>query len=514
MSQIETHELAVPTHAATFARPALLGTALSVALLGCTVGSTVASDPSSSGAPGGAASGDTDTVTINDPALSSLEQDPDAMLPSEFVVPDATGELATLTTANGIDLGNPFFQELGTNGRRCVSCHLPTAGWSITPAQLRLVFDATGGGKFADAMGLGAVFRPVDGSNSPDADLSTVDERRAAYSMLLTRGVIRIGLPMPSGAEFDLSAVDDPYGHASADDLSLFRRPLPATNLRFLATVMWDGRESQSGQTLAQSLAQQASDATRTHAEGNALGTATRATIVGFETTLYTAQASDTDAGPLDVDGAFGGADDLVSQAFYPGINAPSGDSQTRAPFTQNVFDLYDAWISSRSGGGGALRQAIARGQALFNTRTFQISGVAGVNDEAAFGNAASVTATCSTCHNAPNAGSDSLGSLFNLGQADGSRRTSDLPLYTLRNRTTGATKQVTDPGRALITGRWKDVGRFKVPTLRGLAGRAPYFHNGSAATLADAIDFYQTRFGIDFTAQEKADLAAFLQTL
>jgi hypothetical protein len=331
--------------------------------------------------------------------------------------------------------------------------------------------------------------------------------------MLLTRGVIRIGLPMPSGAEFDLSAVDDPYGHASAADLSLFRRPLPATNLKFLATVMWDGRESKSGQTLAQSLAQQASDATEAHAEGNALGTSTRATIVGFETTLYTAQTSDTDAGPLDVDGAFGGADDLVSQAFYPGINAPSGDSQTQAPFTQNVFDLYDAWITSR-GSGGALRQAIARGQALFNTRTFQISGVAGVNDEAAFGNAASVTATCSTCHNAPNAGSDSLGSLFNLGQADGSRRTSDLPLYTLRNRTTGATKQVTDPGRALITGKWKDVGRFKVPTLRGLAGRAPYFHNGSAVDLAAVVNFYDGRFTMRLSTQDKSDLVAFLRAL
>ncbi len=47
-----------------------------------------------------------------------------------------------------------------------------------------------------------------------------------------------------AGAEFELVAVDDPYGHASAQDLSLFRRPLPATNLKFLSTVMWDGRET------------------------------------------------------------------------------------------------------------------------------------------------------------------------------------------------------------------------------------------------------------------------------
>jgi hypothetical protein len=33
-----------------------------------------------------------------------------------------------------IDLGNEFFQELGANGRRCVNCHVPTVGWTVTPA--------------------------------------------------------------------------------------------------------------------------------------------------------------------------------------------------------------------------------------------------------------------------------------------------------------------------------------------------------------------------------------------
>ena len=47
---------------------------------------------------------------------------------------------------------------------------------------------------------------------------------------------------MPAGADYELTAVDDPYGFASASQLSLFRRPLPATNLRFISIVMWDGR--------------------------------------------------------------------------------------------------------------------------------------------------------------------------------------------------------------------------------------------------------------------------------
>ena len=88
------------------------------------------------------------------------------------------------------------------------------------------------------------------------------------------------------------------------------------------------------------------------------------------------------------------------------------------------------------------------------------------------------------------------------------------MPVYTLRNKTTHEVKVVTDPGRALITGKWKDVGRFKGPILRGLAGRAPYFHNGSAATLADTVTFYDRRFELNLTSQQKSDLVAFLRAL
>jgi cytochrome c peroxidase len=65
-----------------------------------------------------------------------------------------------------------------------------------------------------------------------------------------------------------------------------------------------------------------------------------------------------------------------------------------------------------------------------------------------------------------------------------------------------------------MITGKWRDIGRFKGPVLRGLAARAPYFHNGAAATLEEAVDFYDTRFTIGLTVREKADLVAFLRAL
>ena len=102
----------------------------------------------------------------------------------------------------------------------------------------------------------------------------------------------------------------------------------------------------------------------------------------------------------------------------------------------------------------------------------------------------------------------------LNIGVADASRRTADLPLYTLRRRATGETVRIADPGRAMVTGKWHDVGKFKGPILRALAARPPYFHDGSAATLADVIKFYDTRFQARFTEQEKADLLAFLRAL
>ena len=92
-----------------------------------------------------------------------------------------------------------------------------------------------------------------------------------------------------------------------------------------------------------------------------------------------------------------------------------------------------------------------------------------------------------------------------------------DLPVFTVfcnAGSNAGTTYKVTDLGRAMITGQCADVGKFKGPVLRGLAGRAPYFHNGAAATLDDVVLFYDQRFGIGFTTQEKRDLVAFLKTL
>jgi cytochrome c peroxidase len=70
------------------------------------------------------------------------------------------------------------------------------------------------------------------------------------------------------------------------------------------------------------------------------------------------------------------------------------------------------------------------------------------------------------------------------------------------------------DPGRALISGKCNDVGAIVMQQFRGLAARAPYFSNGSAATLRELVDFYDRRYDIGYSEQEKQDLVAFLSAL
>ena len=422
---------------------------------------------------------------------------------------DSAGAAITVRLAGPLsDPGDDFNLPLGTNGRGCATCHVAGQSMSMTPAGIQARFDASDG--------TDPVFRPVDGAVSPLADVSTADARRNAYALLLSKGLIRVGLPIPANADFDLVAVSDPYGYASRAELSLFRRPLPASNLPFLSAVMWDGREGlitpdDPSNTLLRALASQAGDAVLGHSQASSpLDPSRVAGIVEFEMGIFSAQATNVTAGPLDGAAGLGGPLALAQQTFYPGINDPNGADPT-TPFSPNVFTLYVPWQAADPQGSDAdARRQIALGEQLFNTRTFSVTGVTGLTTA----EQPSVTVTCSTCHDAPGAGSNSSGRFFDLGLASASRAGTDLPVYTLQERSTGTQVQVSDPGRALITGAFKDVATFKVPTLRGLAARGPYFHNGAAATLSNVVGFYNGRFGIGLTNDEKAALAAFLSSL
>jgi cytochrome c peroxidase len=87
------------------------------------------------------------------------------------------------------------------------------------------------------------------------------------------------------------------------------------------------------------------------------------------------------------------------------------------------------------------------------------------------------------------------------------------------------------DSGRAHITGGQRDIGRFKVPSLRNVALTNPYMHDGRFTTLEAVLDHYDHGMvesatldpqlrrsglepGIALAPQERQDLLAFLHTL
>jgi cytochrome c peroxidase len=449
------------------------------------------------------------------------------VIPQVLQSSDPTGTVETYNLGAPTDTtANPFFQSLGANGRACATCHEPRSAWGVSVSSIRLRFD--------QSAGTDPIFRPVDGATCPSDDVSTLAAKRNAYQLLLSKGLIRIFLPLPATQlanglprDFEITSVTDPYGCtdllSDPPIISVYRRPLPSANLRFLTecapgqstcaplSIMWDGREP--------SLESQAIDATLGHAQAPQPPSDAEVTqIVGFETAIFDAQEFDNDAGNLHARQASGGPVALSQQEFFIGINDVLSPG-----FTPEIFTLFSSWENVPPNGINAARAAVARGEILFNSKPITISGVNGLN---LFPNdplgANTIVGTCGTCHDSPNVGNHSKKLPINIGIADATPPVLDvsgLPVFTVEcTESTGPLAGqkfvVTDLGKALISGSCADVGKVKGPILHGLAARAPYFHNGSAATFEDVVNFYDQRFGIGFTDQEKADLVAFLQTL
>lgn len=482
--------------------------------------------------------------------FAGVSGDAIGFIPNGLFFPNPSGASQTISSAGRMDLNSPFFKSLGTNGRSCVTCHQPSDGMSVSAADVQL--------RFALTRGEDPIFRTVDGSNCDHGiNVSSLEGREAAYSLLRTRGVFRIAISVPANANYQVVSVENPYGCNESDVISMYRRPLPATNLRFLSAVMIDGRESTpaTGTTkiqysnyqtaLQDDLVHQALDATLGHAQANAAPTAHQLKqIVDFEMSLSSAQAYDNRAGFLNARGATGGPMALFSQPFFitmnssvnplvPALEQPGGlTTPGDGRFTPNAFSLFNSWATLPARDP---RAAIARGEAIFNSKPINITGVAGINDDVSAGGLvaggiASLQGTCSTCHDTPNVGDHSYATPLNIGtgEPDPSNPSVNLGGIDIRylprvtvcetDATTGLPtnncKTTSDLGQALIDGNFDHVGKIKGPILRGLAARAPYFHNGSARTLLDVVHFYENRFGWILTSQEESDLVAFLNSL
>jgi cytochrome c peroxidase len=451
----------------------------------------------------------------------------DIYLPNLFSFLDSTGLSGTYSSTGSVDLSNTFFQSLGSNGRTCGTCHAPSDAFGLSAIDAQFRYFIT--------RGKDPLFAQIDGSTCPTGPVNN--------SLVVNNGLIRIGLTVPpnttdpSPPQYTITAVQDPYGCALTTDsqgqqiVSVYRRPLPTTNLRFLSAVMFDGRESffsplnnepTFATNLNTDLTQQAIDATLTHAQANEPPTSTQLSqIVGFELALNSAQLLDFGAGSLSR-GAQGGAKFLSTQPYYPGINDSLGGDPQRKQFNPDVFTIYSSFQNSQD----PQRASIARGEQIFNTQPLTISDVPGLTT----GNQ-QIMGTCTTCHDTFNVGNHSFPLPLDIGTSHSLTYETDpnisvalrelqgptLPVFELvcnQGSLAGNTYYTSDPGKALITGQCSDIGRGKGLILRGLPARAPYFHNGVAANLQQVVNFYNQRFQIGLSQQQMQDLINFLQTL
>ncbi len=489
----------------------------------------------------------------------------------------------TINGQDTLNADNTFFQvSFGTNGQTCATCHLPEDGYTIHVPTIQAAFTASGGHD--------PLFRFNDTANDPNSPLdvsSNASDLEQAYSLALSLGVMRIGEVLPAAREFDVESQttstfgtlplvgNDPQ-HPGATTLSLFRRPLVTSNMRFDSSVLWDGRAD------IRNIRGQVNGAATTLLLANApVPTAELDDVANFMLRVFTDEVIDSRssvppsfAGQTNAAGAFGGATNLVHLAFrnkapclFDKVGAlttsvtpavtyhPSQGPTVLTPSTCTPvvpgnanMTTFAAWANVPVGSTrGTSRRQIAHGEDVFNNAVLTID----VNDpdpELKQANIdlanelGSTTIHCTTCHatnnlgNHPQAtffariGSDSAHILEVLANRNSAldnfvTRTQMLPQYCLRNTVTGPPISPTnpcgsvsgdivtsDPGRAMVTGKWADIGKFKPPVLRNLAVRSPYFHGSAADSTVGIVEFYNTRFNIGLSQQDKDDLVRFVE--
>jgi hypothetical protein len=450
---------------------------------------------------------------------------------------NAHGAATTISAAGEIDVrGHPFFTPLGANGRACVTCHQPADGMSLSVETIRQQWRASDGKD--------PLFALVDGANCPHLPSGV----ESSHSLLLERGLFRIFRPWPPQAadgspiepQFDIEVVRDPTGcnthpryglRSETPMISVYRRPRPAANVKYLTAVGFpfepknglplpldpETGQPMSGNLMADgrngTLKIQASEAILTHLQASGAPSVQQLqAIIDFERSLYSAQSHDRWGGALDAAGAQGGPEHLARFAAGVLQGGP-----------QPIWREFRSWLdasASENTEQRAFRESVARGAQSFATRTFLIWDSAGITSMG-FGNP--VRNTCAFCHNMQHTGLDVAPGQVDLGTTNEpfANASPELPLFKLTCKDgrrphphLGRVVYTQDPGYALTTGRCTDIGKITIQQMRGLAARAPYFSNGSAHTLREIVDYYDRRYNIGYSEQEKQDLVNLMSVL
>ena len=340
----------------------------------------------------------------------------EGLLPATASYENSLGALGIVNASGPIDMkGHPFFAQIGTNGRACVTCHQPADGMGLSLTSIRERWEQSGG--------MDPLFAPIDGANCPNLPQGT----ESSHSLLLTRGLMRVGLPwpplprngVPVEPEFTIEVVRDPTGCNTDPDygltsetptISVYRRPRVAANLKYISyesnalngkrlgivndrdpvtgkfmnmNIMSDAREP--------SLYTQAVSASKSHLQTLVELTPEQVDrIVAFESQIFAAQVTSKDGGAL----AYAGGPEALGPENMMKKERWLGDN-----FGTPLFDRFEMWqpAPGETAAEQNFRESAARGYDVFFIRPFFITDAMHING---LGLGSPAKRTCATCHN------------------------------------------------------------------------------------------------------------------
>ena len=352
---------------------------------------------------------------------------------------------------------------LGSNGRACADCHMPSENFQLSPAAAKARFDALQEQRQNNKNADDPLFRPVDADdfrvNGPNA---------TDFSNLVENGLIRVTMPLPLNVR-----LVDPTTNAVTDETSvdLWRAVMPLANIAItgpdgVAPIWPPG--------------------------------APRIPIMDQDPNGPNRQ------GGYQHDGRFGTLQEQARGALIAhaqvSVEPPQRMLDDLAAFQSTLFSspgvklLADAILSGSStfpDPDPELNELEQEGKIVFNRACAQCHG--SVSHPSGSTGEAAIVRPIARYHNIQTA----CPHFLTDGDAPCPQRL-ERNARTYRITLANGTFQfvtISDPGRLLLTGQPADLGVMDVTQLRGISKTAPYFHNNSAATLEEVLNHYDAFF-------------------
>jgi cytochrome c peroxidase len=356
-------------------------------------------------------------------------------------------------------------KQLGGNGRACSDCHMPSAGFQLSPAAAQARFAALQAEREHNPNADDPLFRPVDAD-----DFRTNGESASDFSNLLENGLVRVTMPLPLNVRLVDPATGQPTDETSVD---LWRAVMPVLNVAITGpdgvAPIWppgvprvpimgldpNGPNRQGGyqhDARFATLQEQARGALFAHAQVSVEPPERMLDdLAAFQQTLFSAPGVE-----------------LLADAIRTG-STPFPDTDPEL----NELEQQGKLVFNRA-------CATCHGGTLHPSGSTPDATLSGIRTIARY---FSILTSC------PRPATDGFAPCPQ-------RLARNARIYRI-TRANGSFQFVTssDPGRLLLTGQPDDLGVMDVTQLRGISRTAPYFHNNSAATLEEVLDHYVAFF-------------------